>query len=193
MCDKITKEMKKWYLIHTYSGYEKKVKTDLEKRIQTLELTDKVFRIIVPEEEVEEEKRGKKVVVARKLFPSYVMVEMLTTINQTDTDLTFKVDSRAWYVIRNTNGVTGFLGVGADPIPMSDEEVESIFEKIDINKKVKSLFNPGDKVIIKANGLEGIEGVVDCLMNENTEVKINVEMSNRITPFTVKIDEIEKI
>lgn len=193
MCDKIIKEMKKWYLIHTYSGYEKKVKTDLEKRIQTLELTDKVFRIIVPEEEVEEEKRGKKVVVARKLFPSYVMVEMLTTINQTDTDLTFKVDSRAWYVIRNTNGVTGFLGVGADPIPMSDEEVESIFEKIDINKKVKSLFNPGDKVIIKANGLEGIEGVVDCLMNENTEVKINVEMSNRITPFTVKIDEIEKI
>lgn len=193
MSNKIIKEEKKWYLIHTYSGYEKKVKTDLEKRIQTLELTDKVFRIIVPEEEVEEEKRGKKVIVARKLFPSYVMVEMLTTINETETDLTFKVDSRAWYVIRNTNGVTGFLGVGSDPIPMSDDEVKNIFEKIDINKKIKSLFSPGDKVVIKAKGLEGIEGVVDCLLNDDTEIKINVEMSNRITPFTVKIDEIEKI
>ena len=113
---------RKWYIIHTYSGYEKKVKADLEKRVVTLNLTDRVFRILVPEEEIMEEKRGKMVKVPRKLFPGYVMVEMLSKREENDLGLGYRVDSDAWYVIRNTNGVTGFVGVGSDPIPLSDEE-----------------------------------------------------------------------
>ena len=117
---------KKWYIIHTYSGYEKKVTTDLEKRIESLNLTDRVFRILVPEEEVLEEKRGKMVKVPRKLFPSYVMVEMLSVKEENELGLGYRVDSEAWYVIRNTNGVTGFVGVGSDPIPLSDREAEDL-------------------------------------------------------------------
>ena len=90
---------KKWYIIHTYSGYEKKVATDLEKRIETLNLTDRVFRILVPEEEVLEEKRGKMVKVPRKLFPSYVMIEMLSVREENELGLGYRVDSDAWYVI----------------------------------------------------------------------------------------------
>ena len=96
---------KKWYIIHTYSGYEKKVMTDLEKRIESLNLTEKVFNIIVPEEETVEIRRGKKKVVARKLFPGYVMVEMLVEKEVTNDGIGFRVDSDAWYIIRNTNGV----------------------------------------------------------------------------------------
>mgnify|MGYP003549613326 FL=1 len=121
---------KKWYIIHTYSGYEKKVMTDLEKRIESLNLTDKVFNIIVPEEETIELRRGKKKVIARKLFPGYVMVEMLVEREETNDGIGFRVDSDAWYVIRNTNGVTGFVGVGSEPTPMEDSEVLSLFKKI---------------------------------------------------------------
>ena len=124
---------KKWYIIHTYSGYEKKVAADLEKRIESLDLTDKVFRILVPEEEVLEEKRGKQVKVSRKLFPSYVMIEMLSVKEENELGLGYRVDSDAWYVIRNTNGVTGFVGVGSDPIPLSDEEASNLLAKIGID------------------------------------------------------------
>ena len=145
---------KKWYIIHTYSGYEKKVATDLEKRIQSLNLTDRVFRVLVPEEEVLEEKRGKMVKVPRKLFPSYVMIEMLSVKEENELGLGYRVDSDAWYVIRNTNGVTGFVGVGSDPIPLSDEEASELLAKVGIetNEEQKTLykidFEIGDKEVV---------------------------------------------
>ena len=132
-----TKYEKKWYIIHTYSGYEKKVATDLEKRVASLNLTDRVFRILVPEEEVMEEKRGKMVKVPRKLFPSYVMVEMLSVREENELGLGYRVDSEAWYVIRNTNGVTGFVGIGSDPIPLSDEEADNLLSMIGISDDSK--------------------------------------------------------
>lgn len=187
------KETIKWYLIHTYSGYEKKVKTDLDKRIETLELQDKVFRIIVPEEEVEEEKRGKKVKVMRKLFPSYVMVEMLTNVVEDETTLMYKVDSRAWYVVRNTNGVTGFLGVGSDPIPMSDEEVEEIFRKMNYTENGFKPFNIGDKVRILSESFNNYETVVEEINEEEATVKVVVDLFNRPTAIYLKYNELEKI
>lgn len=187
------KEIIKWYLIHTYSGYEKKVKTDLEKRIQSLELEDKVFRIMVPEEEVEVEKRGKKVSVLRKIFPSYVMVEMLTQIVETETTLMYKVDSRAWYVVRNTNGVTGFLGVGSDPIPMSDEEVEEIFRKINYVGAGFKPFNIGDRVRILTDSFLGAESVIEDINEEEATVKVLVDLFNRPTAIYLKYNEVEKI
>ena len=188
---------KKWYIIHTYSGYEKKVATDLEKRIESLNLTDRVFRILVPEEEVLEEKRGKMVKVPRKLFPSYVMVEMLSVKEENDLGLGYRVDSEAWYVIRNTNGVTGFVGVGSDPIPLSDEEASNLLSKIGINGfENENKFNIdveiGEKVIVKKDSFLDQEGEVAEIDYEHGRVKVLLEVFGRLTPVEFEYNEIRK-
>ena len=190
---------RKWYIIHTYSGYEKKVKADLEKRVVTLNLTDRVFRILVPEEEVMEEKRGKMVKVPRKLFPGYVMVEMLSKKEENDLGLGYRVDSDAWYVIRNTNGVTGFVGVGSDPIPLSDEESKNLPSKIGLDDEgnIKIEFNidleVGEKVIIKNGSFEGQEAEISEIDYEHGRVKVMVEVFGRMTPVELEYHEVRKI
>lgn len=193
---------KKWYIIHTYSGYEKKVMTDLEKRIESLNLTDKVFNIIVPEEETVEIRRGKKKVIARKLFPGYVMVEMLVEKEVTNDGIGFRVDSDAWYVIRNTNGVTGFVGVGSEPTPMEDSEVQALFKKIGLKlgpeeleakaEKIILNFTVGDFVRITDGGFENEEGKVANIDFEHKKVKIMIEMFGRMTPVEVGFDGVVK-
>lgn len=125
--------VRKWFMIHTYTGYEKKVEYDLKQKIETLGLNDKVGGILVPEETLIETVRGKQKKVTKKLFPGYVMVEMEAVREQNENGISFKVDSDAWFAIRNTNGVTGFVGVGADPIPMEEHEVKNIFNIIGID------------------------------------------------------------
>lgn len=193
---------KKWYIIHTYSGYEKKVMTDLEKRIESLNLTDKVFNIIVPEEETVEIRRGKKKVIARKLFPGYVMVEMLVEKEVTNEGIGFRVDSDAWYVIRNTNGVTGFVGVGSEPTPMEDSEVQALFKKIglklgpeEIEEKAEKIvlnFEVGDFVKIIDGGFADEEGKVANIDFEHKRVKVMIEMFGRMTPVEVGFDGVKK-
>lgn len=193
---------KKWYIIHTYSGYEKKVMTDLEKRIESLNLTDKVFNIIVPEEETVEIRRGKKKVIARKLFPGYVMVEMLVEKEVTNDGIGFRVDSDAWYVIRNTNGVTGFVGVGSEPTPMEDSEVQALFKKIGLKlgpeeveakaEKIILNFSVGDFVRITDGGFENEEGKVANIDFEHKKVKVMIEMFGRMTPVEVGFDGVVK-
>ena len=192
---------KKWYIIHTYSGYEKKVMTDLEKRIESLNLTDKVFNIIVPEEETIELRRGKKKVIARKLFPGYVMVEMLVEREETNDGIGFRVDSDAWYV-RNTNGVTGFVGVGSEPTPMEDSEVQSLFKKIGLKVDEETLneakeeivldFEVGDFVKILDGGFADEEGKVANIDYEHKRVKVMIEMFGRMTPVEVGFDGVKK-
>ena len=190
---------RKWYIIHTYSGYEKKVKADLEKRVVTLNLTDRVFRILVPEEEIMEEKRGKMVKVPRKLFPGYVMVEMLSKREENDLGLGYRVDSDAWYVIRNTNGVTGFVGVGSDPIPLSDEESKNLLTKIglDDDGNIKREFNidleVGEKVIIKNGSFENQEAEISEIDYEHGRIKVMVEVFGRMTPVELEYHEVRKI
>ena len=190
---------RKWYIIHTYSGYEKKVKADLEKRAVTLNLTDRVFRILVPEEEIMEEKRGKMVKVPRKLFPGYVMVEMLSKREENDLGLGYRVDSDAWYVIRNTNGVTGFVGVGSDPIPLSDEESKNLLSKIglDDDGNIKREFNidleVGEKVIIKNGSFENQEAEISEIDYEHGRIKVMVEVFGRMTPVELEYHEVRKI
>lgn len=193
---------KKWYIIHTYSGYEKKVMTDLEKRIESLNLTEKVFNIIVPEEETVEIRRGKKKVIARKLFPGYVMVEMLVEKEVTNEGIGFRVDSDAWYVIRNTNGVTGFVGVGSEPTPMEDSEVQALFKKIglklgpeEIQEKAEKIvlnFEVGDFVKIIDGGFADEEGKVANIDFEHKRVKVMIEMFGRMTPVEVGFDGVKK-
>ena len=121
---------KKWFMIHTYSGYEKKVKTDLEQKLEALGMNTIVTKVLVPEEQSVELRRGKKKTISRKLFPGYVMLEMYATREESEDGINYSVDSDAWYVVRNTNGVTGFVGVGSDPIPMEEDEVKNIFRAI---------------------------------------------------------------
>ena len=190
---------KKWYIIHTYSGYEKKVAADLEKRIESLDLTDKVFRILVPEEEVLEEKRGKQVKVSRKLFPSYVMIEMLSVKEENELGLGYRVDSDAWYVIRNTNGVTGFVGVGSDPIPLSDEEASNLLAKIGIDvegetsPRIDIDFKVGEVVEVKGGSFDGQQGEIAEIDYEHGKVKVMLEVLGRLTPVEVEHTEITKI
>ena len=187
---------KKWYIIHTYSGYEKKVAADLEKRIESLDLTDRVFRILVPEEEVLEEKRGKQVKVSRKLFPSYVMIEMLSVREENELGLGYRVDSDAWYVIRNTNGVTGFVGVGSDPIPMEEEEVKNIFNIIGVKtpkETIKVDFTEGDYVKILKGSFKDQEGQVAEIDHEHGRVKVMVDIFGRMTPVEIEVDGVLKV
>ena len=192
-----TKYEKKWYIIQTYSGYEKKVATDLEKRVASLNLTDRVFRILVPEEEVMEEKRGKMVKVPRKLFPSYVMVEMLSVREENELGLGYRVDSEAWYVIRNTNGVTGFVGIGSDPIPLSDEEADNLLSMIGISddskpKKFNIELEVGDHVIIKNESFLNQEAEISEIDYEHGRVKVMLEFFGRLTPVELEYHEVSK-
>ncbi|WP_028855037.1 transcription termination/antitermination protein NusG [Psychrilyobacter atlanticus] len=192
---------KKWYMIHTYSSYEKKVKADLEKRIQTLELTDKVFRIVVPEEEIKEVKNGKEKIVFRKLFPGYVMIEMEAVREETNDGIWYSVDSDAWYVIRNTNGVTGFVGIGSDPIPMEDEEVVTILrflgeegeEKPEPKEEIILDFEIGDMVELLEGGFVGSVGEVNSIDLEHGKVKIMIDMFGRMTPVEIGVNEVKKV
>ncbi len=185
---------KKWYIIHTYSGYEKKVATDLEKRVETLNLTDRVFRILVPEEEVLEEKRGKMVKVPRKLFPSYVMIEMLSVREENELGLGYRVDSEAWYVIRNTNGVTGFVGVGSDPIPLSDEEAENLLAKVNSDEKERLHidFEIGENVVVKNDSFMNQVGEIVGIDYEHGKITLLLEVFGRQTPVQVDYTEISK-
>jgi transcriptional antiterminator NusG len=193
--------VKKWFMIHTYSGYEKKVKTDLEQKIETLGMGDIVTKILVPEEETIEEVRGKKKTVARKIFPGYVMLEMVATREESNEGINFRVDSDAWYVVRNTNGVTGFVGVGSDPIPMEDEEVKNIFEVIGIDlteeeKELKEVikinFAVGDYVKVLKGGFADQEGKVAEIDMEHKKAKVMIEMFGRMTPVEVDFDSVQK-
>lgn len=193
--------VKKWFMIHTYSGYEKKVKTDLEQKIETLGKGDIVTRILVPEEETIEEVRGKKKTVARKIFPGYVMLEMVATREESNEGINFKVDSEAWYVVRNTNGVTGFVGVGSDPIPMEDEEVRNVFEVIgmdlgntekEIKEVVKIDFTEGDYVRIISGGFKDQEGKVSEIDMEHKKAKIMLDVFGRMTPVEIDLISVQK-
>src|ERR671910_3845672 len=125
---------KNWYVVHTYSGYENKVKANLEKRVESMGMTDKIFRVVVPEEEETEIKNGKKKVVKRKVFPGYVLVEIFMTDD-------------SWYVVRNTPGVTGFVGSGTKPSPLDDADVKRILKQMHMEApKVKVSFAAGERV-----------------------------------------------
>ncbi|MDR3259581.1 MAG: transcription termination/antitermination protein NusG [Fusobacteriaceae bacterium] len=194
--------VKRWFMIHTYSGYEKKVKTDLEQKIETLDMGDIVTKLLVPEEISNEIVRGKKKVVARKLFPGYVMLEMVATKEESNEGIHFKVDSDAWYIVRNTNGVTGFVGVGSDPIPMEEDEVRNIFrmtgldlpEEMKITKDmIKIDFKIGDTVKILGGGFSGHQGKVSEIDMEQQKAKIMIEMFGRMTPVEVEFGSLEKL
>ena len=165
-----------WYVVHTYSGYENKVKDTLEKSIKSSNMQDYIFDVRVPVEEVSEIRKGKRVKSTRKVFPGYVIVNMIKT-------------NESWYVVRNTRGCTGFVGPASKPVPLTAEEVE----KMGVEKAAPLTvdFNVGDTVQITAGPLEGFMGLVEAIDTENFKVKLKVNMFGRETPAEVEIGQVE--
>lgn len=184
MENQVTIMEKRWYVVHTYSGYENKVKANLEKRVESMNMQDKIFRVLVPTEEEVVNKDGKKKTVMRKVYPGYVLVEMI----QTD-------DS--WYVVRNTPGVTGFVGStgsGSKPIPLMPEEAEAILKHMGIEEpKPKVDFNLKDSVRVKVGPFADFVGTVEEIMPDKKKVKVHVNMFGRETPVELDFSQVEKV
>ena len=166
----------RWYVVHTYSGYENKVKTDLEKMIKNRELQDYFFDIIVPMEEQIEIKDSKTKTNLKKVFPGYVLVKMIVT-------------EQTWYIVRNTRGVTGFVGSGTDPIPLTDSEIRKMgfdIQSFNINYEVN------DQIRVITGPFENFTGTVISINKEKHKVKVMISMFGRETPVDVDFTEVEK-
>ncbi len=173
-------EEKQWYVVHTYSGHENKVKANLEKRIETTGMEDKIFRILVPTEEKVERKKGKEKIINKKVFPGYVLVEM-------------SLSDDSWYVVRNTPGVTGFVSSGTKPLPLQPEEVNHILRGMGLeDKKMETDLNIGDKIRVIDGPFEEFVGEVQELHPQQRKAKVLVSMFGRETPLELEFSQIEK-
>jgi len=172
---------RRWYVIHTYSGYENKVKTNLEHRIHSMDMGDKIFQVLVPTEEEIEIKNGKRHPVERKVYPGYVLVEM-------------NMGDDSWYVVRNTPGVTSFVGMGTTPTPLSDAEVKAILRQIKLDApKYKVAFTKGEAVRVTDGPFTDLHGVVDEVNPERNKVKVLVSIFGRETPVELDFLQVERL
>ena len=166
-----------WYVVHTYSGYENKVKVDIEKTIENRGLQDQILEVSVPLEEVIELKNGAQKQVERKMFPGYVLIHMI-------------MNDYTLYVVRNTRGVTGFVGPGSKPVPLSEEEMMSLGFK---TPDVVVDFAVGDTVVVTAGAWKDTVGVIRTVNESKQSITINVEMFGRETPVELSFSEIKKM
>ena len=167
----------RWYVVHTYSGYENKVKTDLEKTIKNRELEEYFFDIIVPMEEQIEIKDGQRKTNLKKVFPGYVLIKMIVT-------------EKTWYIVRNTRGVTGFVGSGTDPIPLTDEEIRKMgFEQMAVNVD----YEVNDSVRIMNGSFADYTGTVTEINKEKHKVKVLISMFGRETPVELEFSQVQKL
>ncbi|WP_096186201.1 transcription termination/antitermination protein NusG [Evansella halocellulosilytica] len=175
---------KNWYVVHTYSGYENKVKTNLEKRVESMEMTDKIFRVLVPVEEETEVKNGKSKQVTKKVFPGYVIVEMVMTDD-------------SWYVVRNTPGVTGFVGstgAGSKPTPLLPEEADNILRQMGVEApKADVDFEIKESVKVKEGPFANFIGSIEDIYPDKQKLKVHVNMFGRETPVELEFNQVEKI
>jgi transcriptional antiterminator NusG len=181
-------ENSRWYVIHTYSGYEKKVKTNLEHRIESMGMSDKIFQVVVPSETTIEIKNGKREPVERKMFPGYVLVNMIE-LQEGD-----RASNEAWLVVRNTPGVTSFVGADNRPIPLQEREVKTILKQTEAEApKVKPTFTRGQNVRIIDGPFAEFIGVVDEVSTERNKVKVLVSFFGRETPVELDFLQVEKL
>lgn len=181
MARQLKTEEKHWYVIHTYSGYEDRVKEELEQRIEAEEMADHIFKVVVPKEKQIEIKNGKRRTVERKIYPGYVLVEMVVT-------------DRSWYVVRNTPNVTGFVGSGIHPSPLSEDEAKSLLKRMGQEEpKYKIDVFSGDAVNITDGPFKGFEAVISEVDEEKGKVKALVSMFGRETPVELDFLQVKKI
>lgn len=174
------KQEKRWYVIHTYSGYENKVSANLERKVHSLGMENEIFRIVIPMENEVEIKDGKKRSVQRKVFPGYVLVEMI-------------VNDRSWYAVRNTPGVTGFVGSGSKPIPLTDDEVRQIMRSMGVEEsRPKIDFQLHQLVRLKSGPFADCLGKVSEINEERGKLKVLVDMFGRETPVEIDFTQVEE-
>jgi transcriptional antiterminator NusG len=178
------KDDRNWFVVHTYSGYENKVKANLERRIHSMAMQDKIFRVLVPMEDEVEFKDGKRKITPKKVFPGYVLVEMT-------------MDDQSWYVVRNTQGVTGFVGSpgpGEKPVPLPDKEVKTILKQMGIEApKLKIDFKKGDRVKVTSGPFFDFTGVVDEITPEKERLRALISIFGRETPVELEFFQVEKV
>lgn len=168
---------KHWYAIHTYSGYEEKVAESIRQRADSLDMADKIFQVLVPKEKMIEVKNGKRKVVEKRIFQGYVLVQM-------------KLSEDAWYIVRNTPSVTGFVGSGTEPTPVSDEEMEKIMKRMGrAEPKHKIDFREGEVVSITDGPFKGFDGTINEIDQQKGKLKVLVNMFGRETP--VELDSLQ--
>lgn len=176
-----TNPERKWYVINTYSGYENKVKANLERRVESMGMEDKIFRVLIPTEDQVEIKDGKKRTVQRKIYPGYVMVEMILTDD-------------SWYVVRNTPGVTRFVSSGSKPTSLTDEEAQSILAMVQGDKpKLKLDIEVGAPVKVISGPFENFSGIVQEVEPDKGKLKVLVSMFGRETPVELDFGQVVKI
>jgi transcriptional antiterminator NusG len=177
-----------WYIIHTYSGHENKVKTNLEHRIASMDAQDLIFRVVVPTEDEIEIRDGQRRTVARKIFPGYILVQMVE-LKEDDPR-----SNQAWFVVRNTPGVTGFVGSGTRPVPLEKEEVLRILRQMRVEEpRIKVGFQVGQSVRIIDGPFQDFVGVVDDLNLEKGKVKVLVSFFGRETPVELDFLQVERL
>jgi transcriptional antiterminator NusG len=169
-----------WYVVHCYSGYENKVRHNLEQRIETMGMKDKIFDIVVPTEEEIEVREGKRRTVERRVFPGYILVNMI-------------LSEESWYVVRNTPGVTGFVGMGNNPTPLRPEEVSQIIKRMEAEApRIKVTFKPGERVRIVDGPFNDFRGTVSEIDMERAKVRVMVNFFGRETPVELDFLQVEK-
>jgi len=170
-----------WYVIHTYSGYEEQVGESLKQRIESLNMQEKIFDVIVPKEKQIEIKNGKRKIIEKKIFPGYVMVDMIVTDD-------------SWYVVRNTPNVTGFIGFGVRPTPMSKEEIDRIKKRMGVEEpKYQIDLRVNDLVKITDGALKGFEGKIEEVDQDKGKAKVLVNMFGRETPVNLDFLQVIKV
>jgi transcriptional antiterminator NusG len=174
---------KQWYIVHTYSGFEKKVSESLQQRVQAYGLQDEIGEVLIPTEDVVEMRAGRKVVTSKRFFPGYILVEMTLTDN-------------AWHVVKNTPKVTGFVGAGTRPTPLTKEEIDQILLQVSTaaeQPKPKYTFDKGDHVRINEGPFASFNGVVDEVNTDRNTLKVMVTIFGRSTPVELDFLQVEKI
>jgi transcriptional antiterminator NusG len=172
---------KQWFVVHTYSGYENKVKANLERRVESMNMGDKIFRILVPVEDEIQVKDGQKKVTKKKVYPGYVLVEMFMTDD-------------SWYVVRNTPGVTGFVGTGAKPVPLHNTEVAQILKHMGVEEaKVRIDYSISENIRVTSGPFENFIGNIIKIDHDKKKIRVMVSMFGRETPVELDYTQIEKL
>jgi transcriptional antiterminator NusG len=172
---------RRWYVIHTYSGYEENVKRNLEQRIESMDMEDKIFSVLIPTEKKIKIKNGKRKIVTEKIFPGYVLVEMV-------------VDDNSWYVGRNTPNVTGFIGSGTTPTPISEKEIKELQKRMGVEEPIFKIdVTVGAPVRINDGPFKGYEGKVSNIDETRGKIKVLVSMFGRETPVELDFLQVKKI
>jgi transcriptional antiterminator NusG len=172
---------RQWYAIHTYSGYEEKVAESIQQRVESVDMADKIFGVMVPKEKQIEIKNGKRKIVEKKIFQGYVLVEM-------------KMTEDAWYIIRNTPGVTGFVGSGTEPTPVSDQEISKIKKRMGVEDPKHQIdYKVGEVVSITDGPFKGFDGAISEIDTQKGKIRVLVSMFGRETPVELDALQVKKV